>query len=250
MIDLSKLPDKAPDFDLAVLFEAGMHFGHPKRKWHPKMKPWIYMEKNGVHIFDLEKTASQLKLAYNLVFDLASQGKKVVMVGTKRQSKAIIEAEAKASGLLYITSRWLGGFLTNWTQVENSLKQMMKIENNLETGAYKGRTKYEIVQLEKELNRLKRFFDGLRGLKNIPDCLIVIDPNRETNAIKEARMLKVPIIALIDSNSNPDLVDLPVPGNDDAVKSIEVFVKTMALAYDEGRKSDKKPQPKSEKIVA
>ena len=244
MIDLTKVPDKSPDFDLGDLFEAGMHFGHPKRKWHPKMKPWIYMEKNGVHIFDLEKTASQLKLAYNLVYDLARQGKKVVMVGTKRQTKAVIEAEVATSGLLYITSRWLGGFLTNWNQVENSLKRMLKIESNLETGAYKGRTKYEIVQIEKELSRLKRFFDGLRGLKSIPDCLIIIDPTRENNAIKEARMLNVPVIALIDSNSNPDLVDLPVPGNDDAVKSIEIFVKTMALAYDEGRNSEKKSTPK------
>ena len=245
MTDLTKLPDKAPDFDLGELFEAGMHFGHPKRKWHPKMHPWIYMEKNGVHIFDLEKTAAQLKIAYNLVHNLAVQGKKVVVVGTKRQAKEVVEAEAPASGLMYITSRWLGGFLSNWKQVEKSLKRMLKIESNLESGAYKGRTKYEIVQLEKELNRLKRFFDGLRGLKSTPDCLIVIDPNREDNAIKEARMLDVPIIALIDSNSNPEMVDIPVPGNDDAVKAIEIFVKTLAKDYDEGRQEAKKQPAKA-----
>ena len=245
MLDLSKVPDKAPDFNLEELFEAGMHFGHPRRKWHPKMAPYIYMEKNGMHIFDLEKTAEQLKIAYNLVYHLASEGKKVIIVGTKRQAKEIVERSAEEAGMLYITSRWLGGLLTNWPQVSKSLKRMIEIEKKLEEDGYKGYTKYEVVQIEKELSRLRRFFSGIRGLKDTPDCIIVIDPVKEINVVKEAKVVGVPMVALIDSNGDPTQVDVAVPANDDASKSIEYFVKTLATAYAKGKKTkgEAKPNP-------
>ena len=240
MLDLDNLPNKAPEYDLRTLFEANLHFGHKVADWNPKMQRFIYTHKNGVHIFDLEKTAFKLQQAYNAIYQAASQGKEVVVVGTKSAAKEIVEAKSKEVGLNYITSRWLGGLLTNWDQVSKSLKRMLEMERKLETGEYKGYTKYEVGKIEKEVSRLRRFFDGLRGLKHKPDVLVVIDPVKELVAVKEANISQVPVVALIDSNGNPDLVDVPVPGNDDAVKSIELFMTEIAKAYSEG-KTGKKP---------
>ena len=235
MLDLTKLPNKAPEYDLRALFEANLHFGHKVADWNPKMRQFIYTHKNGVHIFDLEKTAKQLQVAYNVVYQAANQGQEVVLVGTKLAAKEVVETKAKEVGLNYVVSRWLGGLLTNWDQVSKSLKKMLEIEKKLGEGQYKGYTKYEIGKIEKELNRLKRFFDGLRGLRHKPDLLVVIDPVKESVAVKEANMAGVPVVALIDSDGDPDLVDVPVPGNDDAVKSIEFFVTEIAKAYKEGK---------------
>ncbi len=235
MLDLSHLPEKAPEYDLRVLFEANLHFGHKVAEWNPKMKRFIYTHKNGVHIFNLEETAAQLQLAYNVVYQAANNGKTVVVIGTKSSAKEAVEKFAKEAGCNYITSRWLGGLLTNWPQVSKSLKKMLQIEKKLETEAYKGYTKYEIGRIEKELNRLKRFFDGLRGLQHKPDLLVVVDPTKEDVAIKEANISGVPVVALIDSNGDPTRIDIPVPGNDDAVKSIELFLSEMTKAYLEGK---------------
>ncbi len=235
MLDLTNLPDKAPEYDLRDLFEANMHFGHKVADWNPKMRQFVYTHKNGVHIFDLEKTASQLQLAYNVVYKAAKEGKEIVVVGTKPSIKEVVEAQAKEAKMNYIVSRWLGGLLTNWGQVSKSLKRMLDIEKKLKSDAYKGYTKYEIGKIEKELNRLKRFFDGLHGLTHKPDLLIVVDPVKENVAVKEANIAGVPVVALIDSNGDPDLVDVPVPGNDDAVKSVELFMTEMAKAYVAGK---------------
>ena len=237
MKDYSNLPQVAPEYDLTDLLEAGCHFGHQKAKWNPRMAEFIYMEKDGVHIFDLEKTANQLQLAYNLVYDLATKGKTMIMVGTKKQAKSIIEEEAKANGAMYITSRWLGGLLTNWNQVKRSLKRMLNIGAGLKSGKYDGYTKFEKVQLEKEESRLDRFFGGIRELKSTPDFLFVVDSNREKNAVKEAKLMGVPVIALIDSNANPEDVDIAVPANDDALRSIKFIVSEVAKAYAEGKKA-------------
>jgi len=247
MLDLSHLPDKAPDYDLRTLFEANLHFGHKITEWNPKMKRFIYTHKNGVHIFNLEKTAAQLKLAYNLLYQAAVKGETVVVIGTKSSAKETVEKFSREAGLNYVTSRWLGGLLTNWTQVSKSLKKMLRIEKKLEAGEYKGYTKYEIGRIEKELGKLKRFFDGLRDLQHKPDLLVVIDPTKENVAIKEANISGVPIVALIDSNGDPAQIDIPVPGNDDAVKSIELFMSEIARAYQEGKGSHieaVKPQEK------
>lgn len=240
MIDISNLPQEAPELDLRDLLEAGLHFGHQKSKWHPKMSEWIYMEKDGVHIFDLEKTAAQLTTAYNFLYQLGSKGKTVIMVGTKRQASKIVEESANANGMMHITSRWLGGLITNWDQVQQSLRRMLQIEKGLADGAYKNYTKFEQVQLEKELGRLKRFFEGIRNLKSQPDCLIVIDPKREKNAVKEARTAGIPVIALADSNTDPTGIDILIPGNDDAIKSIRFVVEHLTKAYAAGKQGKEK----------
>ncbi|MCC6711694.1 MAG: 30S ribosomal protein S2 [Candidatus Pacebacteria bacterium] len=239
-VDFSTYPDRAPEYDLRDLLEAGVHFGHNSSKWHPKMKEFIYMAKDGVHIFDLAKTAAQLRLAYNFVFDLGAKGKKVVFIGTKRQSREIIRKAAQEAGAFFIAQRWMGGMLTNWDQISKSVKRMNDIEKGLETGRFDGYTKFEKLQLEKEQGRLERFFEGVKGLTGKPDCLVVVDPKREKLAVEEAEKEGVPVVALIDSNTNPANISLPVPGNDDAVSSIELIMTELTKAYAEGKKSSKK----------
>ena len=239
-IDFSKLPEKAPEFDLRELLEAGCHFGHHTKKWHPMMAEWIHMEKDQIHIFDLAKTAKQLQLAYNYAYELGQKGKSLVVIGTKRQAKEIVKAAATEAEMPYINSRWLGGTITNWGQIGKSLKRMLEIEKGLQEGRYKDLTKFERVQLEKEANKLARFFDGLRGLKSSPDALFMIDPKREKIALTEANINDVPVIALIDSNADPREITLPIPANDDAVGSIELIVKAVTTGYKEGKKAIKK----------
>lgn len=224
-----------PTFDLRELLEAGVHFGHQTKKWHPSMREYIYMEKDGVHIFDLAKTATQLEAAYEFAFDLGKKGKTLIFVGTKRQARDIIRTSAEDAGAMYITSRWLGGLLTNWEQVSKSLKRMIDIEQGLANDAFKGYTKFERNQLEKEQTRLERFFGGIKNLKQRPDALFVIDPGREKNVVKEANTLGVPIIALVDSNTDPRPVEIAIPGNDDALSSIEYIVKAVAAGYKAGK---------------
>jgi small subunit ribosomal protein S2 len=246
MINSQTLPKQAPDYDLRDLLAVGLHFGHQKAKWHPKMAEWIFVEQDGVHIFDLAKTSTQLQLAYNFLYQLGSKGKTVIMVGTKRQADKIVEESAQASGVMYITSRWLGGLITNWEQVQKSLKRMLEIERGLANDLYKNYTKYEQVQLEKELMRLKRFFDGVRNLKSTPDCVIVVDPKREHNAVTEARAAGIPVIALTDSNTDPTGIDIVIPGNDDASKSIKFVVDQLAEAYAAGVSGGKQAAPQAE----
>jgi small subunit ribosomal protein S2 len=237
MLDIQNLPNKAPEYNLQDLLEAGCHFGHQVAKWHPHMQKYIYMEKDGVHIFDLAKTATQLQQAYNAAYELGKTGKSLVIVGTKRQAREVILEKAPAAGIPYITSRWLGGLLTNWEQVRKSLKRMIFIEEGLKTDKFKGYTKYERNQLEKELTRLKRFFEGIRGLANKPDALFIIDVNTEKVAVKEAEG-EVFTIALVDTNSNPDPIDLVIPANDDGKKSVELIAAVVIAGYVAG-KNDK-----------
>lgn len=237
MIDISKLPNVAPEYDLRNLLEAGMHFGHQSAKWHPKMKEYIYMEKDGVHIFDLAKTAEQLRLAYNYVYELGKTGKKVIFVGTKRQSRDLLREAAKKAGAFAIAQRWMGGLITNWEQISKSVRRMNDIEEGLPAGKFDGYTKFERLQLEKEQGRLERFFEGVKGLKGKPDCLIVIDPKREKIAVSEAAKEGIPVVALVDSNTSPDDVAVVIPGNDDAVSSIEFVLNQLSLAYAEGKKA-------------
>ncbi len=235
MIDLTNLPSQAPEFDLSELLEAGAHFGHQSQKWHPAMKEYIYMEKDGVHIFDLAKTASQLTVAYNYAYSLGQTGKALVFVGTKRQAREIIKLAAEDAGCLYITSRWLGGLLTNWEQVYKSLKRMLQIEEGLQSGAFNGYTKFERVQLEKEQNRLERFFSGIKTLKQRPDALFIVDPGREKNAVKESMTMGVPLMGMVDSNTDPRPLDIAIPANDDALSSIKLVVEAVAAGYKAGK---------------
>ena len=244
-LDFSKLPKNAPEYDLMTLLEAGCHFGHQKAKRHPRMDEYIYAEKDGVHIFDLAITARQLELAYNFVYDQASKGKTMVMVGTKRQAKELIEKAATDCGSNFITSRWLGGFLTNWNQVKRSLKKMLDIEAGLKSGKFDGYTKFEKVQLDKEKNKLARFFVGLRDLKKSPDFLFVVDIKREKNAISEAKNMGIPIVAIVDTNSDPEGIDIVIPANDDALRSLSFLITEIATAYSEGKKAAGKVAPKA-----
>jgi len=234
MTDITSLPDKAPDFDLQELFGAGMHYGHHKSKWHPRMSQFIHSEKDGVHLIDLVKTAGQLRLAYNLLFKLGTEKKPVIIVATKRQAREFAKSFGEEAGMLYITSRWLGGLMTNWAQVKKSISEMVETEKKLAEGTLKGRTKYELGKIEKDVIRAKRFFDGIRSLTDLPGCVIVVDSNREKNAVAEAGKMGVPVIGLVDTNSNPDRIDIAVPGNDDAGKSIELFLKIVSDAYKAG----------------
>jgi small subunit ribosomal protein S2 len=235
MSDFSSLPQQAPEFDLRELLEAGCHFGHQSRRWHPRMAKWIYTEKDGVHIFDLAKTASQLQLAYNFAYDLGKKGKNLVIVGTKKQARDVIKEVAGPAGLMTITSRWLGGLLTNWEQVSKSLRRMIEIEKGLAEGKFDHYTKRERVLMDKERQRLERFFGGIRELKGKPDALFVVDPGREKVAVLEAGKVGLPIMALIDSNTNPEPIDIPIPANDDAVRSITFITKAVVDGYTAGK---------------
>lgn len=224
------------EISLEALFDAGVHFGHQSTSWHPKMAEWIYAEKDGIHIFDLAKTAEQLEKARLYVRDLAQKGKTLVVVGAKKQAAEIVEKAASEAGAMFIVNRWPGGLITNWEQVSKSIKRMNEIAKGLAEGKYKDYTKYERVQLEKELARLERLFRSLRDLKGEPDALFIIDLNREKNAVKEARTAGIPMLALADSNVNPTGVETVIPGNDDALSSIKMIVDYVMEGYAEGKK--------------
>jgi len=234
-IDFSKIPSKAPEYDLKDLLDAGCHFGHQRSKWNPKMDEFIYSDKEGVHIFDLAKTAQQLQKAYNYFYLLGKQNKKVIMIGTKRHAREVVSKVASETGMMHITSRWLGGFLSNWEQISKSVKRMISMENKFKAGEYKSFTKFEQSQLKKELVRLQRFFDGVRDIKSSPDVVFVVDPIKERVAVKEINAVDIPLVALADTNADPDLVDLVIPANDDSVKSISFIVEEIAKAYQLGK---------------
>lgn len=235
----SDVPAKAPEYDLTSLLEAGCHFGHASSKWNPRIAEYIYTERDGVHIFDLAQTAAQLQKAYDVLFDMGKNKKQVLVVATKRQAKQVVAEAVEGTGLHLITSRWLGGFLTNWEQVSKSIAKMNSLEKGLATGKYDKYTKYERVQLEKELNKLRRFFKGVAKLESKPDCVIVVDAKREAIAVAEARTSGVPLIGIVDSNTDPHVLDLPIPANDDAVRSIEFIITELAGAYAAGAKAVK-----------
>ena len=215
---------------LKELLEAGCHFGHQARRWNPKMNEYIYTKRGGVHIFDLGLTAKKLKEAMEFVQNLTAEGKKVVFVGTKRQATAVIKEEAEKCGMPYVAVRWLGGIITNWEQIKKSLDKMMNLEEKKSKGEFKKYTKRENVLIDKQIEKLDRFLGGLRSLKSEPAAVFVVDVKKEIAAVKEARMKGIPVIAIIDTNTDPDLIDYPIPANDDAVSSIKLIVSKIAEA--------------------
>ncbi len=233
---------------LEDLFEAGCHLGHPAQKWHPQMKPWIYGEQDGIHLFDLEKTLLQIEKAEEYLQNLRAVGKTVVVVATKKQAAELAEKLAKENGAMYIINRWPGGLLTNWEQVRRSIKRMNEIEAGLKGGdKFKDYTKYEKIMLEKELVRLERLFGGLKELRAKPDVLLVVDAWKEKNAVKEALSEKVDVVALIDSNTDPTGILLPVPMNDDALSSIQLVLSDLLAAYGKrGKTTVVEPEVKAE----
>jgi len=235
-------PKKTGDYsvDLTKLLEAGVHFGHQSRRWHPKMKQFIWQERDGVHIFDLLKTAEHLQKACEAVRQNVQEGKVIVYVGTKRQASPLVRAEAERAGVPYITSRWAGGTITNWKQIKGSINRLRELKTGLAEKKFQHYTKKERVLLDKEVARLERLFGGIETLQKPPDALFIVDITREKAAVKEALASGTKIYALVDSNANPDLVDYPIPGNDDAVRSISLLVSKFTDAVIEGKELAKK----------
>ena len=215
------------DITLSQLLEAGVHFGHKAHRWNPKMFPYIYSEVNNIHILDLIQSATLLKAATNYLESEASQGKTFLFVGTKRQATTLIAQEAKRCDSFYVNHRWLGGMLTNWTTVKERIARLQDLEKQEADGTFELLTKKEVALRVKELTRLRKHLDGIKSMKNLPDVAIIIDQKREMTAISECRKLGIPIVSILDTNCDPDLVDIPIPGNDDAVRSIKLILKSL-----------------------
>jgi small subunit ribosomal protein S2 len=220
--------------ELTELIEAGAHFGHLTRRWNPKMKPYIFMEKNGIHIIDLKKTKTLLADAAQKMSDLVAEGRKVLFVGTKKQAKHIISAEAKSCEQNWVSERWLGGMLTNFSTIRKSVKRLTNIDKMENDGTFDKITKKERLFLTREKDKLRKVLDGVETMTKLPGALFVVDIKKEAIAVAEAKRLNIPVFAIVDTNCDPDLIDYIVPANDDAVKTIDVITKVMADAVVEG----------------
>ncbi len=217
------------------LLEAGVHFGHQTRRWNPKMKEYIFGERNGIYIIDLQKTLKLFKDAMRFVGEMASQGKIVLFVGTKRQAQEAIAEEAVRCGMFYVNQRWLGGLLTNMVTVQRSIKRLKELDAMATDSGYEGRAKKEIARLERERKHLQQNLEGIKEMSRLPELLFVVDSNKEAIAVKEARKLGIPVVAIVDTNCDPDEVDYVIPGNDDALRAIRLFTNKIAEAVIEGK---------------
>jgi small subunit ribosomal protein S2 len=228
-----------PRVELADLLASGAHFGHLTRRWNPKMKPYIFMEKNGIHIIDLKKTQEMLEEAANALSNIVAEGKRVLFVGTKKQAKAIVQDEARRCNADYATERWLGGMLTNFTTIRKSVKRLNNIEKMETDGTFDKITKKEILRITREKEKLQKVLDGIVDMTRLPGAIYIVDIKKEAIAVKEASRLGVPIIAMVDTNCDPDPINYPIPANDDALKSIQLITKVIADAVIEGRQRAK-----------
>src|SRR5271169_4608786 len=233
------------------LLEAGVHFGHQTKRWNPKMKEYIFGERNGIYIIDLQKTLKMFKDAARFVGEMAAQGKNVLFVGTKRQAQEAISEEATRCQMYYVNQRWLGGLLTNMLTVQKSIKRLKELEamSSVE-GGYAGRPKKEVIRLERERKHLDQNLAGIKDMPGLPDILFVIDSNKEAIAVKEARRLGIPVVAIVDTNCDPDEVDYVIPGNDDALRAIRLFTTKVADAVIEGRALATEQDFAAEKVVS
>jgi small subunit ribosomal protein S2 len=213
---------------LSELLDAGVHFGHQASRWNPKMFPYIYTEQNGIHVIDLVQTARLLTHACNYVQNAAKEGKTFLFIGTKRQAAAIIAEEAQKCGAHYVNNRWLGGILTNWSTVQSRVEYLKELDKKEESGEIDKLPKKEAALLRREHDKLSHNLGGLREMKQVPDIAIVVDPKRESTAVAECRKLKIPIISILDTNCDPNLVDIPIPANDDAVRSIKLILSALS----------------------
>ncbi|MBN1885740.1 MAG: 30S ribosomal protein S2 [Candidatus Krumholzibacteriota bacterium] len=223
------------EVQLTDLLEAGAHFGHQTRRWNPKMKPYIFKEQNGIYIIDLRKTLDHLTKAYSFLTDLAGEGKTVIFVGTKRQAKESVREDAERCDMFYVNERWLGGTLTNFRTIKQSMDRLDDLEAMEKDGRIEQFSKKERLDLEKLHGKLQKVLGGIRGMTKPPSCLIVFDTKKEAIAIREARKLGIPVIALVDTNSDPDDAEYPIPANDDAIRSVKLFTRILADAVIEGR---------------
>jgi small subunit ribosomal protein S2 len=220
---------------LKDLLEAGVHFGHQTKRWNPKMKQFIFGERNGIYIIDLAKTAKLFRSAEEFVHNLAADGRTILFVGTKRQAQDAIAEEAQRSGMFFVNQRWLGGLLTNFSTIQRSLARLRDLEAMETDGRYETITKKEIAQVEKEKRKLQKNLEGIRNMTRLPDAIFVVDTRKEKIAVDEARKLKIPVIGIVDTNCDPDEVDFVIPGNDDALRAIRLFASKIAEAVTAGR---------------
>lgn len=220
------------------LLEAGVHFGHQTRRWNPKMAKYIFTERNGIYIIDLQKTAVQIEEAYNTVRDIVADGGRVLFVGTKKQAQDSIKQEAIRSGQFYVSNRWLGGMLTNFKTIRQSINKLKKYESMEEDGTFDLLPKKEVLQYQKEMDKLEKNLGGIKEMEELPDVLFVVDPGEEEIAVHEAKILGIPVIAIIDTNCDPDEVDLPIPGNDDAIRAVKLITSIIADAVVEANQGN------------
>ncbi|MBO8126370.1 MAG: 30S ribosomal protein S2 [Firmicutes bacterium] len=216
------------------LLEAGVHFGHQTRRWNPKMKKYIFTERNGIYIVDLQKTVRKMEEAYNFVRDVARDGGKILFVGTKKQAQESIREEAERCGMFYVNERWLGGMLTNFATIKTRINRLKELDRMEKTGEFERRPKKEVIKLKKERDKLRRFLGGIEDMQSLPDVMFVIDPRKERIAVSEARKLGIPIVGLVDTNCDPDDVDYIIPGNDDAIRAVRLISSKIADAVIEG----------------
>ena len=217
------------------LLEAGVHFGHQTRRWNPKMAQYIFTERNGIYIIDLQKTVKKLEEAYNFVRDLSTEGKSVLFVGTKKQAQESVKDEAVRAEAFYVNARWLGGMLTNFRTIRRRIDRLRQLRTMEEDGTFDLLPKKEVVKLNLEIEKLEKFLGGIKDMKQLPGALLIVDPRKERIAVSEAQKLGIPIVAIVDTNCDPDEIDYVIPGNDDAIRAVKLISATMANAIIEGR---------------
>lgn len=239
-----------PKITMKEMLEAGVHFGHQTRRWNPKMKPFIFGSRKGIHIIDLQKTIPLFDRAYEFIADVVANGGKVLFVGTKRQAQDIIREEAERCGMFYIVHRWLGGTLTNFKTIKKRIDKMKELEQMFEDGSIKKFPKKEIIRMERMLEKLRRALGGIRDMEGYPQAGFIVDPHKEENAVKEFNKLGIPVVAITDTNCDPDVIDYIIPGNDDAIRAIKLFTSKIADACIEGaaRRKEQEAFEEKEKI--
>ena len=231
------------------LLDAGVHFGHQTRRWNPKMKQFIFAERNNIYIIDLKKTLGQIEIAYEAVRTAVEKGQSVLFVGTKKQARPIIIEMAQRCGMFYVAERWLGGMLTNFQTIQTSVKRLEELEKMKEHGTMAALTKKEAASLEKERDRLQKVLGGIRDMRDLPGVIFVVDTRKERIAVAEANTLEIPIVSILDTNCDPDLIDYPIPGNDDALRSIGLITEVIASAVEEGLRNSGRAVPSDEEPV-
>lgn len=231
------------------LLEAGVHFGHQTRRWNPKMSRFIFTERNGIYIIDLQKTVKQIEQAYDFVREIVADGGRVLFVGTKKQAQEAVETEAKRSGQFYVSHRWLGGMLTNYKTIKKRIERLKRLELMEEDGTFQRLPKKEVIKLRRETEKLEKFLGGIKEMEKLPDVLFVIDPKNEKIAVNEAKILGIPVVGVVDTNCDPDEVDIAIPGNDDAIRAVKLLTGTIANAIVEAKQGEQVEVEESEAVV-
>ncbi len=231
------------------LLEAGVHFGHQTRRWNPKMAEYIFTERNGIYIIDLQKTVKKIEEAYYFTRDIAAEGGSVLFVGTKKQAQEAIKEEAERTGMYYVNARWLGGMLTNFKTIKQRIGRLYQLEKMTEDGTMDLLPKKEVIKLNLEKERLEKFMGGIKEMKELPSAIFVVDPRKEKNAIAEAHKLGIPVIAIVDTNCDPEEADYPIPGNDDAIRAVKLIVSTIGNAILEGKQGEQLEDNSEEEVT-